>query len=64
MTTDLTAAARLFDVANQDDAVIEAVEDLLATLTEARRAKQELASLSAADLRRILMLRANRRTRP
>lgn len=62
MTTDLTAAARLFDVANQDDAVIDTVEQLLDTLKGARRAKQELASLPAADLRKVLMLRANRGT--
>ncbi len=64
MTTDLTEAARLFDVANQDDAVIDTVERLLDTLKGARRAKQELASLPAAEnLRKVLLLRANRGTR-
>lgn len=61
MIKDLAAAARLFDVANQDDEVIDAVERLLDTLLEARRAKATLASLPAAEIRRILMYRANDR---
>lgn len=60
MIKDLAAAARLFDVANSDDAVIDAVEQLLDTLQQARRAKRELASLPPADLRRILLYRAHR----
>jgi len=60
MTKDLAAAARLFEVANSDDAVIDAVEQLLDTLQQARRAKRELASLPAADLRKVLLYRANR----
>jgi len=63
MTRDLTAAARLFDVANQDDAVIDELEHVLDTLKDARRAKHELACLPPSDLRRILMLRLNARTR-
>ena len=59
MTRDLTAAARLFDVANQDDVVIDELEQVLDTLKDARRAKQELACLPPSDLRRILILRAN-----
>lgn len=61
MTTDLPAAARLFDVANQDDAVIDAVENLLATLKDARRAKAELAALPPATVRAIVMFRAQAR---
>ena len=62
MTGDLTAAARLFDVANQDDVVIDELEQVLDTLKDARRAKQELACLPPSDLRRILTLRAQGRT--
>lgn len=62
MTRDLTAAARLFDVANQDDTVIDELERVLDTLKDARRAKQELAYLPPSDMRRVLMLRANRGT--
>lgn len=64
MTRDLRASARLFDVANSDDEVIDAVERLLDTLKEARRAKAELASLPPAENRAVLMFRANRRAIP
>lgn len=64
MTRDLRASARLFDVANSDDEVIDAVERLLDTLKEARRAKAELASLPPAEIRAVLMFRANRRAIP
>ena len=60
MTKDLAAAARLFDVANSDDAVIDAVERLLDTLQQARHAKRTLASLPAAEIRQILLYRAHR----
>ena len=61
MTKDLRASARLFDVANTDDEVIDVLERLLGTLKEARQAKAELAGLPPADLRAVLMFRANRR---
>ena len=61
MTKDLKASARLFDVANTDDEVIDVLERLLGTLKEARQAKAELAGLPPADLRAVLMFRANRR---
>lgn len=64
MTRDLRASARLFDVANSDDEVIDALERLLDTLKEARRAKAELASLPPAEIRAVLMFRANRRATP
>ncbi|MBK8462871.1 MAG: hypothetical protein IPL36_07550 [Nigerium sp.] len=64
MTRDLRASARLFDVANSDDEVIDAVERLLDTLKEARRARAELASLPPAEIRAVLMFRANRRAIP
>ena len=47
-----------------DDEVIDAVERLLDTLKGARRAKAELAGLPPADLRAVLMFRANRRATP
>jgi len=58
---DVAAAARLFDVANVEDEVIDAVEDLLSVLKRARAARAELAGLPAADLRTILQWRANTR---
>ena len=61
MTKDLRATARLFDVANTDDEVIDSLERLLDTLKRARQAKAELAGLPPAELRATLMLRANRR---
>lgn len=64
MSRDLRASARLFDVANSDDDVIESVERLLATLKEARRAKAELASLPPDEIRAVLLFRANRRATP
>jgi len=64
MTRDLRASARLFDVANSDDEVIDAVERLLDTLKEARRARAELASLPPAEIRAVLVFRANRRAIP
>ena len=45
MTKDLRATARLFDVANTDDEVIDSLERLLDTLKRARQAKAELAGL-------------------
>ena len=60
MTRNLQASARLFDVASQDDEVIDAVERLLDTLKQARRARAELAGLPAAELRAVLLFRANR----
>lgn len=60
MTKDLRATARLFDAANTDDEVIDALERLLDTLKRSRQAKAELAGLSPADLRAVLMFRANR----
>ena len=61
MTKDLRATARLFDVANTDDEVIDSLERLLDTLKRARQAKAELAGLPPAELRATLMFRANRR---
>ena len=61
MTKDLRASAQLFDVANTDDEVIDVLERLLGTLKQARQAKAELAGLPPADLRAVLMIRANRR---
>ena len=58
MTKDLRATARLFDVANTDDEVIDSLERLLDTLKRARQAKAEL---PPAELRATLMFRANRR---
>ena len=62
MTRDLRASARLFDVANIDDEVIDVLEGLIDTLKESRQAKADLAALPAADLRAVLMFRANRKT--
>ena len=64
MSTDLAAAARLFDVANPDDAVIDTVERLLNTLKDARRARQQLARMPASDLRVILAHRAHPEAKP
>lgn len=61
MTKDLRATARLFDVANTDDEVIDSLERLLDTLKRARQAKAELAGLPPAELPATLMFRANRR---
>lgn len=61
MTTDLKATSQLFDVANRDDEVIDAVEHLLATLKRARVAKATLAGLPPADLRAVLAFRAQAR---
>ncbi len=60
MTKDLRASARLFDVANTDDEVIDVLERLLDTLKQGRQAKTDLAGLPPADLRAVLMFRANR----
>lgn len=60
MTKDLRASARLFDVANTDDEVIDVLERLIDTLKRSRQAKAELAGLPPADLRAVLMFRANR----
>lgn len=60
MIRDLKASARLFDVANTDDEVIDVLERLLDTLKRGRQAKADLADLPPADLRAVLMLRANR----
>lgn len=60
MTKDLKASAQLFDAANTDDEVIDVLERLLDTLKRSRQAKAELAGLSPADLRAVLMIRANR----
>ena len=60
MTKDLRASARLFDVANTDDEVIDGLERLLDTLKRSRQAKAQLAGLPPADLRAVLMFRANR----
>ncbi len=46
MTTDLRASARLFDVANTDDEVIDVLEWLLDILKRSRQAKAELARLA------------------
>ena len=62
MTKDLRATARLFDVANTDDEVIDSLERLLDTLKRARQAKAELAGLPPAELRATLMFRANRQS--
>ena len=62
MTMDLASAARLFDVADCDEAVIATVERLLDTLQTARRARQQLASLPAGQLRAVLAYRAEHRT--
>ena len=61
MIQNLETSARLFDVANSDDAVIDALERLLVTMRQARRAKAELARLPAADLRAVLAFRATGR---
>lgn len=60
MTKDLKAAAALFDVADRDEEVIDTVEHLLTVLKQARQAKTELAGLPPADLRAVLLFRANR----
>ena len=60
MTKDLKATAALFDVADRDEEVIDTVEHLLTVLKQARQAKTELAGLPPADLRAVLLLRANR----
>ena len=60
MTRDLKSSAQLFDVANTDDEVIDVLERLLHTLKRGRQAKADLASLPPADLRAVLMFRANR----
>ena len=60
MIKDLRASARLFDVANTDDEVIDGLERLLDTLKRSRQAKAHLAGLPPADLRAVLMFRANR----
>lgn len=60
MTKDLKASARLFDVANTDDEVIDVLERLLDTLKRGRQAKADLGGLPPADLRAVLMFRANR----
>ncbi len=60
MIKDLRASARLFDVANTDDEVIDGLERLLDTLKRSRQAKAQLAGLPPADLRAVLMFRANR----
>ena len=58
MTKDLTAAARLFDVADTDDAVIDTLMGLVRTLKASRRAKAELAGMPSAKLREVLLFRA------
>ena len=58
MMTNLSESARLFDVANSDDAVIAALERLLDTMKQARRAKTELAGLPPGELRAVLAFRA------
>ena len=60
MTKDLKASARLFDVANTDDEVIDVLERLLDPLKRGRQAKADLAGLPPSDLRAVLVLRANR----
>lgn len=60
MTKDLRASAQLFDAANTDDEVIDALERLLDTLKRSRQAEAELAGLPPADLRAVLMVRGNR----
>ena len=60
MIKDLRASARLFDVANTDDEVIDGLERLLDTLKRSRQAKAQLAGLPPADLRAVLLFRANR----
>ena len=60
MTKDVAAAARLFDVANSDDVVIESLEGLVRTMKASREAKAELAGLLSADLREVLLHRAKR----
>jgi len=60
MIKDLRASARLFDVANTDDEVIDGLERLLDTLKRSRQAKADLAGLTPADLRAVLLFRANR----
>lgn len=60
MTKDLKASAGLFDVANTDDEVIAGLERLLDTLKRSRQAKADLAGLTPADLRAVLVFRANR----
>ena len=60
MIKDLRASARLFDVANTDDEVIAGLERLLDTLKRSRQAKADLAGLPPADLRAVLVFRANR----
>ena len=60
MIKDLRASARLFDVANIDDEVIDGLERLLDTLKRFRQAKADLAGLTPAHLRAVLVFRANR----
>ena len=61
MMTNLSESARLFDVANSDDAVIDALERLLDTMKQARRAKTRLADLPPGELRAVLAFRAAQR---
>ena len=61
MIEDLRASARLFDLANSDDTVIEALEGLLDTMRQSRRAKTALASMPPDRLRAVLRFRATQR---
>ena len=61
MIENLETSARLFDVANSDDAVIDALEGLLDTIRQARRAKAELAGLPPGELRAVLAFRTTHR---
>lgn len=61
MIEDLSASARLFDLANSDDTVIDALERLLDTMRQSRQAKTALASLPPDRLRAVLRFRASQR---
>ena len=61
MIEDLSASARLFDLVNSDDAVIDALERLLDTMRQSRQAKTALASLPPDRLRAVLRFRATQR---
>ena len=61
MIEDLSASARLFEIANSDDTVIDALQRLLETMKQSRQAKTALASLPPDQLRAVLRFRAAQR---
>lgn len=61
MSNDMRATASLFDVANRDGEVIDALEALVRAMKESQEARTQLAGMSAAELREALALRARER---